>query len=94
MLESTKLQSMKESEVEQMADQGKHSDHGKHSSRNDAGFQKSAEEKPPGIFAELLDFLIHNKKWWLTPIFAVLLLVATVIVLSGTAVGPFIYALF
>ncbi|MBL8820520.1 MAG: hypothetical protein JNL58_31140 [Planctomyces sp.] len=67
---------------------------GKEVTSENSEFQKSANERPPGILVELLDFVIHNKKWWLTPIFAVLFLVASVIILSGTSVGPFIYALF
>jgi hypothetical protein len=44
---------------------------------------------------ELWDFLKHRKKWWLLPIFVVLLLVGSLIVFSsGSAVAPFIYTLF
>jgi hypothetical protein len=36
-----------------------------------------------------------RKKYWLTPIFIVLLLLSTLIVLTqGSALAPFIYALF
>jgi hypothetical protein len=54
-------------------------------------FARQAEQAPPGILLEFWDFLIHNKKWWLTPIILVLLLVTALVLLSGTAVGPFIY---
>lgn len=54
-------------------------------------FSRQAEEKPPGIFAEFLDFLVHNKKWWITPIVIVLLLMGLLILLSGTPAAPFIY---
>ena len=47
-----------------------------------------------GIVREFWDFLKHNKKWWLLPIVVVLLLVTVLVVLSGTAVAPFIYTLF
>jgi len=30
-------------------------------------FAAQAEEKPPGLIAEFVDFLLHNKKWWLMP---------------------------
>jgi len=59
-----------------------------------AGFQKLAEAKSPGVAAELLDFILHNKKWWLTPIIVVLLLLGLIALLSGTGVAPFIYTLF
>jgi hypothetical protein len=61
------------------------------SSRAADEFARQAEQAPPGLLAEFWDFLIHNKKWWLTPIILVLLLATALILLSGTAVGPFIY---
>jgi len=57
-------------------------------------FEREASEAQPGIVREFLDFLLHNKKWWLTPIILVLLLVTILIVLSGSAAAPFIYTLF
>ncbi|MCH5372441.1 MAG: DUF5989 family protein [Planctomycetes bacterium] len=56
-------------------------------------FARQAEERPPGLLAEFWDFLIHNKKWWITPIIVVLLLMGTLILLSGSAAAPFIYTL-
>ena len=48
-----------------------------------------------GILKEFWDFMKVRKKWWLTPIVIVLLLLGTLIVLTqGTAVAPFIYTLF
>ena len=58
-----------------------------------ADFARQAEERPPGLVAEFWDFLIHNKKWWLTPIVLVLLLLGVLILLSGSPVAPFIYTL-
>lgn len=41
------------------------------------------------------EYLKVRKRWWLTPIVVFLLLFSLLIVLSqGTAVAPFIYALF
>ena len=45
----------------------------------------------PTLLAEFLDFLRHNKKWWLLPILLVLLLFGVLIFLSGTGAAPFIY---
>jgi hypothetical protein len=39
-------------------------------------------------------FLGRSRKWWMAPIVLMLLLVGTLLVMAGTAVGPFIYALF
>ena len=57
-------------------------------------FSQQADESQRGFFAEFLDFLLNNKKWWLTPIVLVLLLLGLFIVLGGSAAGPFIYTLF
>ena len=57
-------------------------------------FATQADETRPGLFAELWEFLRHNKKWWLTPIILVLLLIGTLIPLTGTAAALFIYPLF
>lgn len=47
------------------------------------------------ILAEIWVFLRVRKKWWLVPIFVVLVLMAGVLLLTeGSAIAPFIYALF
>lgn len=43
---------------------------------------------------EFLDFLLHNKKWWLLPIIVVLGFFGLLVVFSGSAAAPFIYTLF
>ena len=53
-----------------------------------------AETPAPGLIAELWHFMRSNKKWWLIPIVAMLLLVGGFIMLTGTAAGTFIYTLF
>lgn len=48
-----------------------------------------------GIMKEFWDFLKVSKKWWLTPIIVVFVLVGALIVSSqGSALAPFIYTLF
>ena len=48
-----------------------------------------------GILKEFWDFLRVRKKWWLTPIVVVLLLLGSLIVFTqGSALSPFIYTLF
>ena len=62
----------------------------------DTDFAAMAEEEHPGIIADFWDFIVHNKRWWLTPIIVVLLLVGILLVLGsgGSAAAPFIYTLF
>lgn len=57
-------------------------------------FIDQAEQAPPGIVREFWEFLRDNKKWWITPIVVVLLLVGLLVIMSGTAAAPFIYTLF
>ena len=48
-----------------------------------------------GILGELWAFMRVRKKWWLGPIVFTMLLLSVLIVLTeGSAVAPFIYALF
>ena len=53
-----------------------------------------ANQKRVGLVGELWSFLKHNKKWWLLPLLTILVGFGALIVLSGTAAGPFIYSLF
>ncbi|MBI3507686.1 MAG: hypothetical protein HY059_22860 [Proteobacteria bacterium] len=46
------------------------------------------------LIREFAGFLMENKKWWLIPLVLVLLGLAGLIFLSGTAVAPFVYTLF
>ncbi|MCK5117089.1 MAG: hypothetical protein KAR44_10845 [Candidatus Aegiribacteria sp.] len=48
-----------------------------------------------GRIKDIWGFLRTRKKWWLLPIITVLLLLSLIIVLSqGSALAPFIYAIF
>ena len=57
-------------------------------------FEQHASQKQTGIVREFVAFLLHNKKWWLTPIIVVLLLLGLLIALGSTGATPFIYTLF
>mgnify|MGYP000672200073 CR=1 FL=1 len=71
-----------------MADQ---SEHTKDQDRQADNFEQAAQEKSPSFVSEFWEFLLHNKKWWLTPIILVLLFLGLIIFLSGTVAAPFIY---
>jgi hypothetical protein len=58
-------------------------------------FEKAAADaQSESLVSEFWAFLAQNKKWWLLPIMIVMLLLGTLILLSGTAAAPFIYTLF
>ena len=45
-----------------------------------------------GIAREFMDFIIHNKLWWITPIIIVLaLMVGFILFAESSPVLPFIY---
>ncbi len=47
------------------------------------------------VLKELWEFLKVRKKWWLLPIIIFLVLLGGLIILTqGSAIAPFIYALF
>jgi hypothetical protein len=47
------------------------------------------------LFKEFWEFIKVRKKYWLLPIFIILILFGALIVLTqGTAVAPFIYTIF
>lgn len=51
--------------------------------------------KKLAVIKEFWDFLKVRKKWWLTPIFFFLILLGALILFTeGSALAPFIYALF
>ena len=57
-------------------------------------FAEQAEQGQQGMLGEYWKWFRHNKKWWLTPIVLTLLFVGFFVILSGTALAPFIYTLF
>ena len=56
--------------------------------------QQAANHQRQSFIREFYLFLRHNKKWWLAPIAAILLIFGLLMVLSGTGAAPFIYTLF
>jgi len=58
-------------------------------------FARQAAGKPSGLVRECVDFLRHNRKWWLVPIIIVLLLVSALVFLTNNPVtAPMIYTMF
>ena len=64
-------------------------------SKRQREFEKAAAQQgSDGFIAELWGFLKENRKWWLLPILAVLLVLGLLTLLAGTGAAPFIYTLF
>jgi hypothetical protein len=61
---------------------------------NGNAFKNAAEGKSGGFASEMLYFLSHNKRWWLTPIVIAMFLLSILIFMGGTGAAPFIYTLF
>jgi hypothetical protein len=57
-------------------------------------FEKLSQQKRTSLAGEFIEFLKHNKKWWLLPILLILLGLGLLVLLSSSAVAPFIYPLF
>jgi hypothetical protein len=54
----------------------------------------AAEQSETNLLSEFWLFLRENKKWWLLPMIVVLLMMGALVMLSGTAMAPFIYTIF
>lgn len=57
-------------------------------------FEHLSQQKRTSLVGEFVEFLKHNKKWWLLPILLILLGLGLLVLLSSSAVAPFIYPLF
>jgi hypothetical protein len=56
--------------------------------------QIARSQRESSFLGELWALMRQQRKYWLMPIVAVLLLLGLLVFLSGTAVAPFIYTLF
>jgi uncharacterized membrane protein HdeD (DUF308 family) len=57
-------------------------------------FESQAQEASPGLLREYVDFLKHNKKWWLIPLIGALLLVGALVIFFNDTATTEIYTLF
>jgi hypothetical protein len=58
-------------------------------------FERSAAEaRGGGLLSELVLFFRYNRKWWMAPVVLILLGLGALLILSSSAVAPFIYTLF
>lgn len=57
-------------------------------------FERARDQAQPSLAREFVQMLKHNKKYWLIPLIAGLLVFGLILILGSTAVAPFIYTLF
>lgn len=63
-------------------------------SKSVASFEDLANQKPPTLVEEFLQFIVQEKKWWLIPIVLALGTIGVLAMLTSTGAAPFIYTLF
>jgi membrane glycosyltransferase len=68
--------------------------HDERSGSHEEEFAREGAAGRTGLVAEFVDFLKHNKKWWLLPILVAMVAIGVLIVLGTTGAAPFIYPLF
>ena len=66
----------------------------KEKSDTQQSFADAASQGQEGFVREFWDFLRFNKKWWITPILLVLVLMGALVMMGSGAAAPFIYTLF
>ncbi len=59
-----------------------------------SSFEQAQTDQSKSFLGEFWEFLKYNKKYYLIPIVVVLLVMAVLVMLGGTAAAPFIYTLF
>ena len=59
-----------------------------------AEFQDAASGRRPRITSDIWSFVWRNKRWWMIPMIAILMLLGFVVLLGSSGVGAFIYPLF
>lgn len=57
-------------------------------------FEQAGAKQDIGFIQEIVELLKHNKKYWMIPIFIILLLFGAILILGATSAAPFIYTLF
>jgi hypothetical protein len=62
--------------------------------RSAGAFANAAQGRSRGLPSEVWAFARQHKRWWITPIIIILLIVAALVFLGGTGAGPLIYPLF
>ncbi len=57
-------------------------------------FEEQSRVGQPRLPVEFVQFLLHGKKWWLTPIVLALLVLGLLVLLAGSPLALWIYPVF
>ena len=57
-------------------------------------FERLDDRNSSTILAEFAHLLRHNRKYWMIPVVGMLLVLGLLIILGGSQLAPFVYALF
>ncbi len=57
-------------------------------------FEKASQEKQGNLVSEFMGFLKETRKFWLLPLILVMLALGALLILTNSALAPFIYTLF
>ena len=57
-------------------------------------FEKASNEKQANLVSEFAGFLKETRKFWLIPLIIVMLVLGSLLILTNSALAPFIYTLF
>lgn len=57
-------------------------------------FEKASNEKQANLVSEFVGFLKETRKFWLIPLIIVMLVLGSLLILTNSALAPFIYTLF
>jgi hypothetical protein len=57
-------------------------------------FAEELQQKKPGMIREMWGLIRDNKKWWLTPVIVMALLLGAFMLLFSSPLSPLIYTLF
>jgi len=57
-------------------------------------FENASEEKQSSLFSEFMGFMKETRKFWLLPLILIMLALGALLVMTNSALAPFIYTLF
>jgi hypothetical protein len=63
-------------------------------SPHQSSFEDESKKARRSLLREIWDWMGENRKWWLSPIILALIILGTLVLISGTPLGQWIYSVF